>query len=97
MNYSDKVHALVTWFDTTFSDLTRPVVLSTSPMKGYTHWKQSVFYLEEPIQVEKGDTLYGSIATRQDKVNFRELNVKISYHLQEKDVNVHTFQQYKFR
>lgn len=39
MNYTDKCHALVTWFDTTFSDLKNPVVLSTSPLKKYTHWK----------------------------------------------------------
>ena len=64
MNYTDKVHALVAWFDTTFSDLKNPVVLTTSPMKKYTHWKQCVFYLEKPLDVRKGDTLYGSIATR---------------------------------
>lgn len=39
MNYNDKVHALVTWFDTSFEDLENPVVLTTSPMKKYTHWK----------------------------------------------------------
>jgi protein arginine N-methyltransferase 1 len=64
MNYTDKVHALVAWFDTTFGELTRPVVLTTSPMKKYTHWKQSVLYLDKPLDVRKGDTLYGSIATR---------------------------------
>jgi protein arginine N-methyltransferase 1 len=83
MNYTDKVHGLVAWFDTTFSDLQRPVVLSTSPLKKYTHWKQSVFYLEQPLNVRKGDTIYGSIATQQNKVNFRELNIKISYHVDE--------------
>jgi len=64
MSYTDKVHALVSWFDTSFSNLKRPVVLTTSPLKKYTHWKQSVFYLEKPISVRKGDTLYGSIATK---------------------------------
>ena len=64
MQYTDNVHALVTWFDTSFSDLRNPVVLTTSPMKKYTHWKQSVFYLEKPLAVRKGDTLYGSLACR---------------------------------
>lgn len=36
---SDKVHALVAWFDCLFSDLKNPVTLSTSPFKEYTHWK----------------------------------------------------------
>ena len=31
MNYFDKVHAFVVWFDTIFSDLKKPVTLSTSP------------------------------------------------------------------
>jgi len=33
MNYNDKVHALVSWFDCAFSSVTRPVILTTSPMK----------------------------------------------------------------
>lgn len=97
MNYTDKVHAMVAWFDTTFGDLKRPVVLTTSPMKKYTHWKQSVFYLEKPLDVRKGETLYGSIATRQDTTNFRELNIKISFHIEEQRVQKHFFQQYKFK
>jgi len=64
MNFTDGVHALVTWFDASFSNLTNPVVLTTSPIKKYTHWKQSIFYLEEKLDVRKGDVLYGSIATR---------------------------------
>lgn len=46
MKYTDRVHGLVAWFDTPFSDLQRPVNLSTSPYKKYTHWKQTVFYME---------------------------------------------------
>jgi len=39
MNRNDKVHGLVAWFDTHFSNLQNPVTLSTSPFKRYTHWK----------------------------------------------------------
>ena len=79
-HYTDSVHALVTWFDCEFGNLTRPCVLSTSPLKKYTHWKQSVFYLDKPISVRKGDVIYGTVATKQDPENFRNLNIKISYH-----------------
>jgi len=41
-----KVHGLVAWFDTAFSRLTHPAVLSTSPYCKDTHWKQTVLYLE---------------------------------------------------
>ena len=80
MKYTDRVHGLVAWFDTPFDRLERPVMLSTSPYKKYTHWKQTVFYMEEDIDVRDGDVLYGSVACRQSTDNFRELDVKISYH-----------------
>jgi type I protein arginine methyltransferase len=56
------------------------VSLSTSPYKKYTHWKQTVFYFDDTINVKKGDKLSGSIAVRKSRQNFRELDVKISYH-----------------
>lgn len=55
-------------------------MLSTSPYKKYTHWKQTVFYMEQDLDVREGDTIYGSVACRQSTTNFRELDVKISYH-----------------
>jgi len=73
-------YGLVSWFDTVFHNLENPVTLSTSPYKKYTHWKQVTFFVDEPFQVRKGDVLKGSIAVRQSKSNFRELDVKISYH-----------------
>ena len=97
MKYSDTVHALVVWFDTPFGRLTNPTVLSTSPFKPYTHWKQSVLYLDNPINVEKGDNLYGTIANRKDRTNFRELNIKVSTHLEHGRNSEHHEQQYKFR
>ena len=39
VNRNDKIHALVAWFDCKFDNLTRPITLSTSPYKDYTHWK----------------------------------------------------------
>jgi len=81
MNYNDRVHGLVAWFDTPFTRLTRPNLLSTSPFKKYTHWKQTVFYTEQDIDVRQGDILFGSIAVRQSKTNFRELDIKVSYHI----------------
>jgi len=64
MKYNDKVHGLVGWFDTAFSNLTHPITLSTSPYKPGTHWKQTVLYLEKDLQVRVGDVLEGSIAVR---------------------------------
>jgi len=64
MNFKDKVHAVVAYWDTEFSNLTRPITLSTSPFKKSTHWKQTVFYLEHDLQVKAGDELKGTVAVR---------------------------------
>ena len=45
MNFADKVHGLVAWFDTPFSNLENPVVLSTSPHQKKTH----CFYARCPL------------------------------------------------
>ena len=47
--FDTQVHALVAYFDCTFSACHKPVVLSTSPRAPYTHWKQTVFYFDEVL------------------------------------------------
>ena len=47
------VTAFVGYFDV-FFDLPHPVSFSTSPHEKSTHWKQTVFLLEEPITVKQG-------------------------------------------
>ena len=37
--FDDKIHALVAWWDCDFSNLTKPVSMSTSPYEKGTHWK----------------------------------------------------------
>jgi hypothetical protein len=45
------VHALVGYFDTRFQGLHKPVSFSTGPAARTTHWKQTVFYLEDTLTV----------------------------------------------
>jgi type I protein arginine methyltransferase len=97
INRDDKVHAVVAWFDTIFSGLKNPVTLSTSPYKKYTHWKQVVFYLDHDMKVQEGDVLEGSIAVRKSKANFRELDLKFSYHMNGALCQKDFVQMYKLR
>ena len=97
MQYTDRVHGLVAWFDTPFSNLTRPILLSTSPYKKFTHWKQTVFYLEHDLDVRTGDVISGSIACRKSRTNFRELDIKISYHIEEVQVKRDFVNMYKLK
>lgn len=75
----DFLHALVVWFDVTFSASEPAVVLSTAPGKEVTHWKQTVLYLEDAIVANKGDVLQGVIAVRKTEQNPRDLDVKVSF------------------
>lgn len=58
-----------------------PVRLSTSPFGEGTHWKQTVFYLTEPLAVKKNDVISGSIAVKKAAENVRNLDIKLSVHL----------------
>lgn len=81
-NYDDKMHGMVAWWDSDFSYLSqKKVTLSTSPYSKATHWKQTVFYTSNDFTVKKGEVLTGSIANRKSLSNFRELDIKISFHL----------------
>jgi len=74
---NDTVHAIATHFDTTFA-CHENVVLSTSPYSTPTHWKQTVFYLVEPIRVVKGEELRGTLTCTPNPNNHRDLDIRIT-------------------
>lgn len=73
---------VVAWFDTQFKKLKNQYTLSTSPFTKQTHWYQTIFYTTKDIPIQKGDKVCGSIAVRKSRTNFRQLDVKISYHVE---------------
>ena len=100
----DTVHGLIAWFDIYFDKLPNKVHFTTDPYTRSTHWKQVIFYTKEDIYVEKGnlnsylgEVLKGSIAVRKSNANFRELDVKISYHYNGKHTKKDFYQLYKIR
>jgi len=94
---SDTLHALIGWFDIYFEKLTNKVNFSTSPFTKTTHWKQAVFYTEKDVFVEKGEVLKGSFAVRKNTNNFRQLDIKISYHFNGKSGKNDFYQLYRLR
>ena len=50
---NDYVQALVTFFNTEFTHCHKRVGFSTAPEAPYTHWKQTVFYLEDYLTCTK--------------------------------------------
>ncbi|GME71967.1 unnamed protein product [[Candida] boidinii] len=77
----DLAHALVAWFDIEFpTDKNgQKVVFSTGPRATYTHWKQTVFYLNQVLELKKGEAIDGSLACRPNVKNNRELDIEIEW------------------
>ncbi|KAG4305961.1 hypothetical protein PORY_000871 [Pneumocystis oryctolagi] len=76
----DYIHAMIAWFDIEFGACHKPVRFSTGPHAKYTHWKQTVFYLNDVIPVDvEGETIYGTITNVPNEKNRRDLDITIKY------------------
>jgi len=78
---NDRFSGLVAWFDAGFTKLTNKFNLTTSPYHKSTHWSQTIFYTKNDLKVNKGDKVTGSIAVKKSKINFRQLDIKISFNV----------------
>merc|ERR1711936_544309 len=79
---NDYVQALVTFFQIEFSKCHKRVGFSTAPEAPYTHWKQTVFYLEDYITCKKDEELTGEFRMKPNDRNKRDLDfeVDIEFH-----------------
>jgi protein arginine N-methyltransferase 1 len=96
INKDDTIDALVCWFDTEFSRMKNSITLSTSPYLGYTHWKQTIFYLSTPISMLKDEVLEGSIAVKKSLVHPRSLDIVITHKHIGKESKISYKQLYRF-
>lgn len=81
----DFVHALVAWFDIDFTACHKPIRFSTGPHTKYTHWKQTVFYLNEVLTVQQGEEISCNLVVRPNDQNRRDLDIKLEYQLDTPD------------
>ncbi|KAF2000025.1 S-adenosyl-L-methionine-dependent methyltransferase [Amniculicola lignicola CBS 123094] len=84
---NDFVHAVIAWFDIEFSKCHKPIKFSTGPHTKYTHWKQTVFYLQDVLTVEEGEKITGTLENKPSEKNHRDLDIKISYTLHTEDMH----------
>jgi len=75
---NDYVHALITYFNIEFTKCHKRTGFSTSPESRYTHWKQTVFYLEDYITAKSGETLNGVFTMKPNERNNRDLDFEVS-------------------
>ncbi|XP_029102008.1 protein arginine N-methyltransferase 6 [Scleropages formosus] len=80
---SASVSALCVWFAVSFpgggggGGGDKPLVLSTSPFKAETHWKQAVLYLDEPVEVEQDTRVEGEIRMFPSEESARHLCIHV--------------------
>lgn len=84
-NRPSVLHGIVAWFTVDFSyskadsSSKKWVVLSTSPFKKTTHWKQTLFYFEGPIAIGYQKQLKGTMNVAKAQINHREIDVLIDF------------------
>jgi len=75
----DYCHAFVVYFDVEFSKTLKKLGFSTGPHAEYTHWKQTVFYLNDVLSIKKGETITGEYSLAPNATNPRDLDIVLSY------------------
>ena len=84
---NDFIHALIAWFDIEFTSCHKPIRFSTGPHAKYTHWKQTVFYLQDILTVEENESVSGVLENKPNQKNKRDLDISISYRFDTADEN----------
>jgi protein arginine N-methyltransferase 1 len=79
MSRKDYVHALVVYFDVVFSKCqnANPTKFSTGPADKYTHWKQTVFYIDQELIASEGDKIDVFMKVNRNEKNPRDLDILI--------------------
>lgn len=93
----DYCHALVAYFNVEFSKTHTKIRFSTGPKAEYTHWKQTVFYLQEPVVVNAGETLTGHIDVKRNAVNPRDLDIALKVATSGRDQTASYDSMYRLR
>ncbi|XP_058727237.1 probable protein arginine N-methyltransferase 1.2 [Vicia villosa] len=96
-NHDDFIHALVAYFDVSFTRCHKLMGFSTGPKSRGTHWKQTVLYLEDVLTICEGETIVGSLTVAPNKKNPRDVDIMLKYTLNGRRCNASRVQYYKMR
>lgn len=95
--HDDYIHAVVTFFTVEFSKCHKRTWFSTAPDAPYTHWKQTVFYLNEYATVKKGEEIHGVFSLKQNSRNNRDLDFKVKIDFEGEHSSLHEDNTYRMR
>ncbi|KAH7280658.1 hypothetical protein KP509_36G007700 [Ceratopteris richardii] len=94
---NDYVHALVAYFDVSFTKCHKPIGFSTGPRSRPTHWKQTVLYLEDDLTMCEGEAVTGTMSVSLNSKNPRDIDIKLTYHFNGKRSQASRTQEYRMR
>jgi predicted RNA methylase len=94
---NDYIHAFVCYFTVEFSACHKRTGFSTGPEARYTHWKQTVFYLNETITVKTDEEIKGEFNIHQNERNKRDLDISLQYEFEGEVMSAKETNKYKMR
>ncbi|KAG8367268.1 hypothetical protein BUALT_Bualt16G0054800 [Buddleja alternifolia] len=93
----DYIHALVAYFDVSFTKCHKLMGFSTGPKSRATHWKQTVLYLEEVLSICQGEAVTGTMTVAPNKKNPRDVDITLKYSINGRHCQASKTQYYRMR
>ncbi|KAG8247193.1 Protein arginine N-methyltransferase 8 [Homalodisca vitripennis] len=94
---NDYIQALVTFFTIEFTKCHKRIGFSTAPEAPYTHWKQTVFYLNDYMTVKKNEEIYGTFGMKPNQRNNRDLDFSLDIDFKGELCEIHESNSYRMR
>uniref|UniRef100_A0A1B6EFM7 type I protein arginine methyltransferase n=1 Tax=Clastoptera arizonana TaxID=38151 RepID=A0A1B6EFM7_9HEMI len=94
---NDYIQALVTFFTIEFTKCHKRIGFSTAPDAPYTHWKQTVFYLNDYLTVKKNEEIYGVFSMKPNQRNNRDLDFSVDIDFKGELGEIHETNNYRMR
>ncbi|XP_055842586.1 protein arginine N-methyltransferase 1-like [Episyrphus balteatus] len=71
------IDGIMTYFNVIFSKSHTKFGFNTAPWSPPTHWMQSIFYFDEPISIQNGQTFFGAFALKPIAGNMDHIDICI--------------------
>uniref|UniRef100_A0A3P9LMG7 Protein arginine N-methyltransferase 2 n=1 Tax=Oryzias latipes TaxID=8090 RepID=A0A3P9LMG7_ORYLA len=88
-------HGFTAWFSVHFESLETggtTIELNTGPNSEPTHWKQTLFMLDEPVSVFSGDSITGTIGLHRNPIWRRHMTVTLQWNIRGQTEEADSFQ-----
>ena len=80
--FNGELNAIVMWFDLSFTKGHVNRQLSSSPIKNKDNYSNAIFYLKNPVKVNKHNEIKGNVAIQLDENISGRVNMRMSYNFE---------------